>query len=517
MENGDNGNASKETSRVPPPRCPTFDPQQLNLSDASPVGSGAISQVVHSKLSFPPYTSVAVKIVSKVQLLQQNKTNSAMNEKRALLEMGPHPFVVRLFGTAQSTDELYLVMEHLPNGDLLEHIRTCVSRHALGALTAEDTPDATSRRRSSLTDTSLCCLDFHDIQLITAQIVIGLSRAFRKGVILRDLKPENVVFDHKYRACLVDFDTADVEGMLHLPSALSDEGLPGGVTANSKGETRRRLTVSAIQAMRKASANFCGTAQYVSPEMIAHCQWSYSSDLWALGTIVYEMLYGVHMFSGCNPYLVMKQVLCGIHSGNVPFPSLDLGPESDAFERVKDFIFRLCRINPLERLGVHPVTGRFDEEAIRGHPFFGDFSWSLLDEHVQRYRPPVVLTTPSAATSSPTPAAPGPLHPQLLDDGTTSLQPHYHAVPLHSSEYARYVFEATADANPFERWAQGTVENSCSTVEQEPSQCKLSFPRDAPSTPVDDDGEDSDEYSDVIDDVGVRFVGQVHPDFADIA
>ncbi|RNF12758.1 putative protein kinase [Trypanosoma rangeli] len=502
-------------SRGSPPSCPTFDPQQLNLPDAVPVGSGAISQVVHSKLNFPPYTSIAVKIVSKVQLLQQNKINIAMNEKRALLEMGPHPFVVRLLGTAQSTDELYFVMEYLPNGDLLEHIRTCLSRHTFVARTAEDTLDDVSRRRLSLKDTTFCCLDFHDIQLITAQLVVGLSHAYSKGIVLRDLKPENIVFDHKYRACLVDFDTVDLEGTLHPPKALSNDELPGSVTSNNKVEPKRHLTVSAIQDMRKMSANFCGTAQFVSPEMLARCQWSYSSDLWALGTIVYEMLYGVHMFSGCNPYMVMKKVLGGIHSGKIRFPRVNLGPESDAFERVNDFICRLCCINPLERLGVNPVTGKFDEEAIRKHPFFGDFSWSLLDEQVQKYRPPVVFTSPSDTGLPRTPAALGPLHPQLLDDGTVSLKSHYHVVPFHSNEYAKYVFEATADANPFERWAQATMGNSCATMDEELSQDNIDFSGEVDGGTAGDDGEDTDEYSDVVDDVGVRFFGPTHPDFAD--
>ncbi|EAN91463.1 putative protein kinase [Trypanosoma cruzi] len=508
-------------SSSPAPACPTFDPQHLNLPDAEPVGSGAVSQVVHSKLNFPPYTPIAVKIVSKVQLLQQNKTNSAMNEKRALLEMGPHPFIVRLFGTAQSTDELYFVMEHLPNGDLLEHIRTCASRQTIEELSAESTSDASSLRGSSLKDTAIRCLNFHDIQLITAQIVMGLTRVFRKGFVLRDLKPENIVFDHKYRACLVDFDTVDVEGTSFLPKSNGGVALPGGVAADKKCKAKRRLTVSAIREMRKMSAQFCGTAQYVSPEMIGQCQWSYSSDLWALGTIVYEMVYGVHMFAGCNAYAVMKRVLGGVHSGNIPFPNVNLGPESDALDRVKDFICRLCRINPTERLGVHPVTGQFDEEAIRGHPFFGDFSWSLLDEQVQHYRAPVVLTTPSDSGSVRTPAVQGPLHPQLLDDGTASLKSRYHVLPVHSKEYAEYVFEATADANPFERWMRTKVEDPTGVSDHETTKHNASFVEDMPiATPVNDgdvDEENSDEYSDVVDDVGMQFFGVVHPDFLDIA
>ncbi|RNC50232.1 protein kinase, partial [Trypanosoma cruzi] len=232
-------------------------------------------------------------------------------------------------------------------------------------------------------------------------------------------------------------------------------------------------------------------------------------------------VYGVHMFAGCNTYAVMKRVLGGVHSGNIPFPNVNLGPESDALDRVKDFICRLCRINPTERLGVHPVTGQFDEEAIRGHPFFGDFSWSLLDEQVQHYRAPVVLTTPSDSGSVRTPAVQGPLHPQLLDDGTASLKSRYHVLPVHSREYAEYVFEATADANPFERWMQTKVEDPTGVSDQETTKHNASFVEDMPiATPVNDgdvEEENSDEYSDVIDDVGMQFFGVVHPDFLDIA
>ncbi|KEG13492.1 putative protein kinase [Trypanosoma grayi] len=514
-----------------PAACTTFDAQQLGLADAQPIGSGAVSHVVRSTLSFPHRTPIAVKILSKVQLLQQSKVQSAMNEKRVLVEMGPHPFIARLYGTSQSTDELYFVMEYLPHGDLLEHIRTRVARRTAVGLTEEAALTTSLQRGTSHSNMSIPCLDFHDIQLITAQILVGLAHVFAKGFVLRDLKPENIAFDSKYRVCLLDFDTVDVEGMTQLPHSNKGVALCNGSTREKMGEPKRRLTVSSIQSMRKMTAHFCGTAQYVSPEMIGQCKWSYSSDLWALGTIVYEMVYGTHMFPGCNTFAVMKRVVAGVQCGEVPFPQVDLGPETDAFERVKDFILKLCCTDPTQRLGVDPETGLFDEEAVRRHPLFGDFSWEVLDEHVKSYRPPVVNPPAAGATTAKKtietaatepvglacgPAALGPLPPQVLDDGTASLESHYHTLPVHDPEYARYVFAATADANPFEQWARAASGDTRGDGAQETSSheggCKCGASENSDDARVDA----NDEESDVIDDVGVRFFGNVHPDFADV-
>nr|CCC90960.1 unnamed protein product [Trypanosoma congolense IL3000] len=487
--------------------CRTFEPCQLNLASALPVGSGAVSHVIHSTLQCPPYLPIAVKVVSKIQLLQQKKVQSAMNEKRALLEMGPHPFVVRLYGTSQSTDELYFVMEHLPHGDLLEHIRTRCAHYSCVSATQGSASSATEQNEASTLKNLVCCLDFHDIQLITAQLVIALARVFASGFVLRDLKPENIVFDSKYRACLVDFDTVDVESASVVPQVGKAISTNKSSNDHKKGKApKRRVTVSSIQAMRKNTSNFCGTAQYVSPEAVGECRWSYSSDLWALGAIVYEMMYGKHMFPGDNAYMVMKSVVRGVTWENVPFPRVYLGPEADAFERVRDFIISLCQTDPTKRLGVNPVTSLFDVEALRQHPLFGDFCWDILDEHVLHYRSPFPHVDGDVGPA-PAGVAP-PLHPQMLSDNTASLEPHYHAVPVHSTAYAEYVYEATADANPFERWAHGVVEKPLKA--QPPEDCELK--QSVNSAASNENSLSSDDYS-VVDDVGCYQFSNVHGDF----
>ncbi|EPY29004.1 3-phosphoinositide dependent protein kinase-1 [Strigomonas culicis] len=459
------------------PTCPQFRERQLNLATATPLGAGAISHVIQSRLTHPDLP-IAIKALSKVQLLQQNKVASAMAEKSALLRVAPHPFIGRLYGTAQSEDELYFVMEWLPHGDLLQHIRRVALQrqreYAATLLSAEEREAVEVRRLAPkpipATAAALRCLGFRDIQLITAQLVLALARTAERGLVLRDLKPENIAFDDKYRACLIDFDTVDMEGALVKPETNHGVALPPEVghreetrrsdpcamngEAPAGARAKRRVTVSEIQAMRKKTASFCGTAQYVSPEMVGECKWSYSSDLWALGAIVYEMVYGAHMFSGLSTFEVLQKVVQGATKGGaaladtlVPFPlvHLDGGGDSsnaeDYWSRTKDFILRLVAIDPRARLGVHREHGTFDLDQLRRHPFFEDFTlWGLLEEQVAGFRPrhiPLENEGASAAHAAE-------------EDRTPSLLEHYNIAPFNDPQYADYVFRATADTNPFD-------------------------------------------------------------------
>lgn len=534
-----------------PAQIVQFRPEQLQLSSGVPVGSGAISQVVQSTLTSPPI-SIVVKVLSKIQLLQQSRVESAMCEKDALRRLGPHPFVVRLYGTAQSEDELYFVLEHLPHGDLLQHLRRTAAYRVCAYAAAQEGVGGATLPTVRIPSTSeavdecptvvpipktsrvLRCLDFNDVQLITAQIIMGLERVFAKGFVLRDLKPENIAFDAKYRACLIDFDTIDLNGTNCKPItnhgvALRSEtprskrkaataakaGDEWAAASDSDHRTRRRLTVSQIQEMRRRSSSFCGTAQYVSPEMVGECRWSYSSDLWALGTIVYEMVYGVHMFSGLSSFEVLRKVVRGLPStGNVhgatpshnsllPFPVLDMA--GDCFERLKDFITQLVNTDPHRRLGVNPETHAFDANALRSHALFRDFDWSILDAQVQSFQPRIFAVQGATDNSQATPA-------DVSDpDPSPSLLPFYTKAPHNDPLYADYVYRATADANPFERFMKQIVLNDGEgdNAEHDPP---------SPTTPAAAGAEptisSSDDEVDVFDDVGInRMVRSAHEDF----
>lgn len=124
---------------------------------------------------------------------------------------------------------------------------------------------------------------------------------------------------------------------------------------------------------QKRRASFVGTAQYVSPEILKGNAAHLSTDLWAFGCIIYQMISGQPPFRGATEYLIFQKILNGEHS----FP--------DGFDaHAKDLVSRLLRFNPKDRLGSDDSNeNRY--YSIRGHSFFEGINW---DDNLYRQTPP---------------------------------------------------------------------------------------------------------------------------------
>jgi len=154
-----------------------------------------------------------------------------------------------------------------------------------------------------------------------------------KGIIHRDLKPDNVLLDPEYHTKITDFGTGKIIG--------KDE--------------------------RARSDSFCGTEAYVSPELLDENDpfASKSSDLWALGIIVYQLLTGKVPFKGETAYKTFES----IKKGEFQFP-VDYEISSNA----KDFIKQLLTLKPEDRLGA------ISYESLKKHPFFNGIDFTKLHE-----------------------------------------------------------------------------------------------------------------------------------------
>nr|CDS30157.1 protein kinase c epsilon type [Hymenolepis microstoma] len=171
-----------------------------------------------------------------------------------------------------------------------------------------------------------------------AEVILALMFLHRHYIVYRDLKLDNILLDAEGHCKLADF-------------GMCKEGMLPGVTTST----------------------FCGTPDYIAPEILAEQDYGFSVDWWALGVLMYEMLAGAPPFEGETE----QDLFNAISYGDVKYPS---SLQDDAVDILSKFLLK----SPSRRLGCVGTEG--GEAAIQRHPFFREIDWKLLEE--RKIRPP---------------------------------------------------------------------------------------------------------------------------------
>lgn len=165
-------------------------------------------------------------------------------------------------------------------------------------------------------------------QFYLAEIALGLEHLHSQCIIYRDLKPENIMLNAAGHVVLTDF----------------------GLCKESVDDSGRTFT-------------FCGTIEYMAPEILTRSGHNKSVDWWSLGALMFDMLVGSPPFIGDNRKKTIEKIL----KSKLVTPNY-LTPDA------RDLIRRLLRRNNAQRLGAGP-TGAKD---IKKHSWFSHINWDSL-------------------------------------------------------------------------------------------------------------------------------------------
>lgn len=280
------------------------------------LGSGMTSKVYLAKLvganMFAPGMDdrVVLKVMPKTQVVDMgHRVGELVVAERAVMEMVQGSrHILCLFGHFQDDWALFMVTE-LAVCDFF-HLMT----HHFGTRNY-----------------------WRSAKIYAAQILLGIEHMHERGLLYRDLKPENMLVKEDGSLLIADF----------------------GMSIKIKGSQRAH--------------SICGTAEYMCPEMVTQKGYTFIGELWAYGIFLYELLTGTTPFEKQSEDEESSAVLKKIRNHtSIMFP-----PGSKVDADAKELIRALLQRDETQRLGHKDRVGYYT--SIRGAAWFRELNWKDVE------------------------------------------------------------------------------------------------------------------------------------------
>ncbi|KAI8902400.1 kinase-like domain-containing protein [Globomyces pollinis-pini] len=294
----------------------------------------------------------AMKCLTKSITVEKHQESHVKNE-RILLSIASElgEWIVKLVYCFQDPEYLYFVLEYMPGGDLL------------GLLIKKDIFSESFARH------------------YFAEIVLAIEEVHKLGMIHRDIKPDNFLFDSSGHLKLADFGLAS--DSRSSPNAIVMADQSEVISPSSPEPAQRRHTAYSV----------VGTNDYVAPEVLRGNGYDKSCDWWSAGVILFEMLFGYPAFSSSSSSVTKKKILNWEQA--LVFP-----PTPVVSEKAKDLIRkllcaedkrlggRILRIPSNDRESLEScMLEEGDASDIKSHSWFSSFEWDDLQYSIPPFIP----------------------------------------------------------------------------------------------------------------------------------